>query len=155
MVSGILKEKCIMNIFLTLLIAILAAIASFLPSTGTTGSVYDNSTRFSGFNRLRPKGRLIVALIVSVLGLTALQNWLNDREQTSKYKAQKIAFDSSLSEMKSLSDANNRQTIISITKTQNETLGKYGFMLDTTSKRLVKVVRDSSKTKVFLAMIQL
>ena len=92
----------------------------------------------------------MIGLSILIGFLTYFQFDLNESQQATKERALKSSFDSSLTTMSKQSEINNRQTIISITKTQTETLGKYGFMLDSTSNRLVKVVRDSSKTKVVM-----
>ena len=126
---------------LTLLIAGVAAIASFLPSTG---KVYDNSNRVKGLKRMKLRGWWTLGLFCLVLALTWTQNWLNEKEQYKRENAQKRSFDSTLAAYKKQTDLSNRRTILDITKTQTEILGKYGFKLDSANNTLVKAVRDSS-----------
>lgn len=132
---------------LTLLIAGLAALVSFIPSIGKP---YDNSNRVRGFKRMRPKGWWMAGLTALILLLTYVQYELNEKQQDEKESKLKQSFDSSLTAISQLSALNNRQTIVAVAKTQSDALGKYGYKLDSTRNILVKVVRDSSKTKVIV-----
>ncbi len=99
---------------------------------------------------MKRRGWCILGLSILILGLTWLQNSLNEAQQDRKEKNQKQSFDSSLIVLNNQFEANNRKTILSITRTQTEILGKYGYKLDSANNKLVSVVRDSSKTKVYL-----
>jgi hypothetical protein len=133
---------------LLVLIAILAASSSFVSAAG---KVADGRKR--GLKTLTKKGRITIVLNIAVIAASGIQYYLNDRENTKKEKENKRNleirdsllkrnYDSSLVEIKKKFDTTNIKTI--------EMLVKYGYKADSANNRLVKIVRDSSKTKIML-----
>lgn len=133
-----------MNLLLTLLVAVLAAASSFLPSTG--GIIFDNSNRVSGFKRLRKKGWWTLFLIITLITVTVIQYWYNDAELKSKENKAQIIQDyrDSIQRIRydSIVTVNNLKVV--------KLLAEYGLKQKLDNGRLIKIVQDSSKTRVIL-----
>lgn len=134
-----------MNLLLTLIIALVVAVASFITSAA---KLYDNSNRVTGFGKLRIPGRWTLGLLFVSILLTALQSYLNEKDQDQKLSAQKHYYDSSLAVMLKQARIDNQNTVVTITKAEAEALGKYGYKFDSTTQLLTRIIRDSSKTKI-------
>lgn len=66
--------------------------------------------------------------------------------QDKRDSSLRVSYDSALYVMKAKYDTSNWQTISTLTTT----LGKYGFKLDSANQRLLKIVRDSAKTRIIM-----
>jgi len=142
-----------LDILITITLFLLVLVSTFM---ATNGMLMDN--RFKGFfERLTKNGwRLIVVNIIILIVLIG-QYYHNkyiakikDQEyqikQDTRYSILKVRYDSSLLVMKSKFDESNIKTITTVT----EVLGGYGYKLDSANRRLVKILKDSAKTKVIL-----
>ena len=69
---------------------------------------------------------------------------LRKKEEDGRAAKLKEGFDESLNMVIQNNDKNNSRTISNIANI----LGEYGFSLDSTNKRLIKLIKDSSKTRV-------
>lgn len=133
-------------------IALLVAISSFISSVG---KVLDR--RRKGINIITKRGWIIIAVNLGVIILSVTQYFFNendlkqkDKEATKKQTIRdsilKSNYDSSLYVLKNKFDTSNLYTIATI----SQTLGKYGYLFDSAQKRLVKIISDSSKTKIIV-----
>lgn len=139
------------SIFLIIGIAILASVSSFLV---TGGKLFDKNQ--NGLKKVTTQGwRVVLGLgiiILSVLQYRQNEISLSNKEAEANKKQDqrdtrlKIDYDSSLIEMKKKFDTTSTKTLLTVT----ETLGKYGFLLDSSNQKLIKIIRDSSKTKIIL-----
>lgn len=134
-------------------IALFVAFSSFVSSTG---KLIDK--RWKGLKIVTPRGWFIIALNFGVIILSVLQYSFNEKElkqkeieasnkQTKRDSILKSNYDSSLYVLKSKFDTTNLNTVSIV----SQTLGEYGYLLDSTQKRLVKIIKDSSKTKIISA----
>lgn len=109
--------------------------------------------RSNGLKLVRPAGWYFILCLLILISLTAIQNWYNqqesDRRDIKAKKEKEVSdsirkrtYDSSLFEMKKKFDTTQMKTI--------ELLVKYGYKVDSSNNRLVKIVKDSSKTRVIL-----
>jgi hypothetical protein len=106
----------------------------------------------------RPFGQRLVTVNVIMLILLMAQHYHNrylvkikDQEyqikQDTRDSIGKARYDSLLFAMKSTYDASNIQTITAVA----DALGKYGYKLDTANRRLVRILKESPKTKVIFS----
>lgn len=140
----------ILDYILIGLTGILLAIAAILPSLGKL-----SDGRRSGINFFTKKGKLTIALYLLVWLLSFVQSYANQKKTEEKEKQTvkeqftrdsilKARYDSSLLEIKAKFDSSGKENIEIV----SETLGKYGYALDSSSRRLTKLIIDSSKTRV-------
>ncbi len=140
------------EIIIIVLLSILIAISTFIT---TKGKLTDD--RRNGLHSLKENGWKVIIINIIILSLLVAQFIINEKEETRKTKEiikvqdqrdsiLKAGYDSSLLVMKWRFDSSNIAVISTIT----EGLGKYGFMFDSANKTLIKLVRDSSKTKVIV-----
>lgn len=133
-------------------IAILVASTAFISSSG---KIIDR--RRKGLRCVTNKGWITIVLNIGVIILSILQVLQNEREIKNNEKESnlkqihrdsllKAQYDLSLNEMKNKFDTSNEITV----STVSETLGKYGYLLDSSNKTLIKIIKDSSKTKVII-----
>ncbi len=133
-------------------IALLIAFSSFI---STVGKLLDR--RRKGINIVTKRGWIIIALNFGVIILSVMQYFFNeddlkqkDNEATKKQIMRdsilKSNYDSSLYVLKNKFDTSNLNTVSTI----SQTLGKYGYLFDSAQKRLVKIISDSSKTKIIV-----
>lgn len=131
-------------------IALLVAVSAFVSSTY---KLIDR--RRKGLKIITKTGWLVIALNFSIIILSVLQYFINENEltqkeieanknQTFRDSVLKSNYDSSLYVLKNKFDTSNINTVTAI----SQTLGKYGYLFDSAQKRLVKLIRDSSKTRV-------
>src|ERR1035437_4288503 len=131
-------------------IALIIAISSFISSTG---KLLDR--RKKGLKIITKRGWSLITLNFGVIILSVAQYYLNENElnqkdieasnkQAIRDSILKSNYDSSLYVLKNKFDTSN----INIVSTISQTLGKYGYLLDSAQKRLVKIIKDSSKTKI-------
>lgn len=147
---------------LLIIICVLAVLSNIETIFFETGPFYDQSQ--SNIKKLTKRGRAILLSIV-IISLTIWQNKNqenNDKakddkaqiDQNKRDSIQRAAYDSSvhlmqkdyansIDTMKQKFDTSNDRTTTIIT----ETLGKYGYSLDSSNRMLVKGVRDSSIRK--------
>ena len=139
-------------IFIIIGIALLVALSSFISSVG---KLLDR--RRKGINIVTKRGWLIISLNFGIIILSALQYFFNEKDlkqkdyeatkkQTLRDSVLKSNYDSSLYVLKNKFDTSNINTVSTI----SQTLGKYGYLFDSAQKRLVKIIRDSSKTKIIV-----
>ena len=137
------------SIFLIIGIAILASVSSFLV---TGGKLIDKSQ--NGLKKLTTQGwRVVLGLGIIILSVLQYKqneiNLSNKEIETNKKQDQrdislKANYDSSLIEMKNKFDTTSTKTLLTVT----ETLGKYGFLLDSSNQKLIKIIRDSDRKSV-------
>jgi hypothetical protein len=134
-----------------ILITTFLALSSFI----TASNVYNENEK--GFKRITKTGSLIISLNLIIIILTGIQYFGNKRElrkseaaavirQNDRDSILRVRYDSSLIIMKGKYDTSNIRTIAVVT----ELLANYGFRLDSSNRRLLKIIRDSSKTKIIL-----
>jgi len=134
-----------------LIIGILLFVA--ISSLISTGNIINKEKK--GFKYLTLRGYAMIALNLLIIVLSVLQYYSNEREihrrdlensqnQDLRDSFLKAKYDSSLLNIKNEFDKSNTKIILTI----SEVLGKYGFSLDSTNKTLVRLIRDSSKTKI-------
>ena len=137
-------------IFIIIGIALLVAVSSFLSSVG---KLLDR--RRKGIKIVTKRGWLIILLNLGIIILSVFQYFFNERDlkrkdaeatkkQTIRDSVLKSNYDSSLYVLKNKFDTSNLKTVTTI----SQTLGKYGYLFDSAQKRLVKIISDSSKTKI-------
>jgi hypothetical protein len=131
-------------------ITLFLAVSSFVSSSG---KLIDD--RSKGIKKIKRKGWFIISLNLCIVILSVLQYFFKEGEikqkekeaQTNQAKrdsALKSNYDSSLYVLKSKFDTST----INIVSTISQKLGEYGFRLDSTGKRLEKVMKDSAKLKI-------
>ena len=131
-------------------IALIIAITSFISSTG---KLLDR--RKEGLKIITKRGWFLIALNFVVILLSVAQYILNENKlhqkdveasnkQAIRDSILKSNYDSSLFVLKNKFDTSN----IKIVSTISQTLGEYGYLLDSAQKSLVKIIKDSSKTKI-------
>ena len=144
------------NIFGTmgvLLITIVTALASLSSFLSSTGKMADNRSR--GIKSLTKRGRITVGLNVALVVVSIMQYFVNKHESDIKeaenHRSQAVRdsilkhqYDSTLTELKRKFDTTNINTITAFTGT----LARYGLRADSANNRIVRIVRDSSKTRV-------
>jgi hypothetical protein len=122
----------------------------------TKGILTNN--RYKGFKHLTKYGRTLIVFNVILLFMLIGQHYHNkyitkikDQEYQNRQETRdsilRVRYDSSLLVMKSTFDASNIKTITTVT----DVLGKYGYKLDSANGRLVKVAKESPKTKFILS----
>lgn len=137
-------------IIIIVIIALFVAISSFIASTG---KVIDKRRKRLKF--VTNRGWIIIGLNIGVIILSVLQYNFNERDlkkkdeeaqakQEKRDSTLKASYDSSLFVLKRKFDTSNIITV----STVSQTLGKYGYMLDSSNKVLSKLIKDSSKVKV-------
>lgn len=131
---------------LVALIAICSALAGVVPSTGR---ITDNRKKFP--KNINPRGwftffclSIVVTATITQLIVSKEKEKHAQIEQVKKDSINKVVYNQALTDMKMKYDTSNLKTITTIT----ETLGKYGYKLDSSSNRLVKILRDSTRSKV-------
>ncbi|MBN2829264.1 MAG: hypothetical protein JXR56_02960 [Candidatus Cloacimonetes bacterium] len=140
------------QITIIVLLSILLAVSTFIT---TKGKLTDD--RRKGFHALKKNGWTLISINMIILLLLIIQFLFNENteakknEENIKNQAERDSilaakYDSSLLIIKSRFDSSNIEVISTIA----EGLGKYGFMFDSANKSLIKLVRDSSKTKVIV-----
>lgn len=139
-------------IFIIIGIALLVALSSFISSVG---KLLDR--RRKGIKIVTKRGWLIISLNFGIIILSAFQYFFSEKDlkqkdyeatkkQTLRDSVLKSNYDSSLYVLKNKFDTSNINTVSTI----SQTLGKYGYLFDSAQKRLVKIIRDSSKTKIIV-----
>lgn len=139
-----------MDTFLVTLNSLCTAFAALIPSTGSL-----INKKGKGIKWVNKRGWVTLGFAIASITLTIYQSFRTQNEAVKKENLSKEdqnrrenflrkQYDSSLVETKKKFDTTNVNTVLVIT----ETLGKYGFKLDSANNRLVKVVKDSSKTKI-------
>jgi hypothetical protein len=136
-------------------IIVLIAVLLLISMITSSNDLINKSAK--GWNLITKKGYRIILLNLIVIGLTVLQYYINkstvksnelvaNKKQTDRDSTLKAQYDASLIAMKNRYDSANLNTIGTIT----DILGKYGFKLDSTNNELLRVVEESSKTKVII-----
>lgn len=139
-------------IFIIIGIAILVALSSFISSVG---KLLDK--RRKGIKIVTKRGWLIISINLGIIILSALQYFFSEkdlkqkdneatRRQTLRDSVLQSNYDSSLYVLKSKFDTSNINTVSTI----SQTLGKYGYLFDSAQKRLVSIIKDSSKTRIIV-----
>src|ERR1035437_5750907 len=135
------------------LIALLSGIGSFVSSTGKTVIRHIDGSR-----TLTKDGYIFLTCTIVLVLLPPIQNYLQEKHNDKVEKEQKVQqdqrdsslkarYDSTIYVMKDKFDTSNQKS----TSIISETLGKYGYKLDSANKTLIRVMRDSSKTKIIVA----
>ena len=135
-----------LNIPITIALFFLVLYSIFL---ATKGHATEETNK--GF---KPFGRRLVVVNVITLVLLMVQHYHNrylvkikDQEyqikQDTRDSIGKARYDSLLFGMKSNYDASNIKTITAVA----DALGKYGYKLDSTNRRLVRILKESTYTK--------
>lgn len=133
---------------ISLIIFIAALISAIVAFISATDKIYDN--RHKGLSGITKRGWLYVVFSAILVALPPLQNYIQDIQTTAdqniRDSAMRASYDSSILKMKHNYDSSNKVTV----EVLADILGKYGYTLDSTNKRLVKLIKDSAKTKVFM-----
>jgi hypothetical protein len=140
-----------MSTTLLLLFAIASAVIAYIPAKPI---IIDPAKQ--GIKQIKSGGWVFLIAIAALVVLPLIQDYFQKRNEETKDKQVKEdekahdrmlkkSYDSSLQIMKDKSDVSNQKT----TGIISETLGKYGYQLDSV-KRELRVIRDSSKTKIFM-----
>jgi hypothetical protein len=135
-----------------IVVALLLAASSFLSSTG---DIIDKERK--GLKAVTIKGWILLVLNFGILLFSVLQYRQNDidvkqkeedanNKQLQRDSILREQYNSSLYTMKQKYDESHKSIVLTIANA----LGKYGYQLDSSNKILVKLIRDSSKTKVIL-----
>ena len=141
-----------LNIIITIALFLLVLFSLFM---ATKGILTDETNK--GFKHLTKHGQRLVAINVIILFVLVAQQYhdkyrvqIKEQEylikQDTRDSILKVRYDSSLVDMKSKFDESNIKTIITVA----DVLGKYGYKLDSANHGLVKVLKESPKTKVNL-----
>lgn len=139
----------IISIFLIIL-ATFSVIISSLGGLRKSGA-------YQGWKSFTERGKLLIRINIAFALLTIVHLWYSqdqakrkeveaEKKETAKEKELKKRYDSSLLVMKLKFDTSSIKT----TRVITETLAKYGFSLDSANRKLMKIVRDSSKNRVIL-----
>jgi hypothetical protein len=125
-----------------LAIGILTAIGAYISATS---KMYDPYGR--GISKITPSGFGFIICAIILITLPVAQNKITDatqrKEQDIRDSKLKVKYDSSLLVMQRKLDSSNKASTILVT----ETLGKYGFKLDSTNKLLIDI-KDSAKMRI-------
>ncbi len=139
-----------------MLFVILIAGFGLLPAILQSWSIiYDRKT--IGRSKITPSGIIIIVSGLTIFVASILQQRSQERKDKEKDEQAKLEqdkrdsilrrnYDSSLLVMKDKFDTSNFKTTAIIA----ENLGKYGYKFDSTNGSLVKLIKDSSKTKVIV-----
>ena len=130
------------SVSIIVIITVLASLSSFISSAG---KVADGRRR--GIRYITRKGWITIGLNATVVVITVIQFFLNEqkdrknkREQDIKDSISRENYTRDIADIKKRFDTTNINII--------EQLAKYGFKADSANNRLVRIVRDSSKTKI-------
>jgi len=137
-----------MVVIIVLAISIVTAIAQIASSMS---SIWETDPLIPSKKKLTKAGIFFYACTVVLVILptlqTLIQNEAEDKKDKDRTASQelrneklRIAYDSALAEMKKKFDTT--------TNIVSETLGKYGFKLDSTNRALISI-KDSAKTRIF------
>lgn len=124
-----------------LLISLVSGIAIIIPAMDI---IIDKHG--TGIRKLRFGGLLLIAAVILLVILPVIQYKNQQDDELKKSKDLKNSYDSSLREIKKKFDTTNLNTVSVIA----DNLGKYGYKFDSANNRLIKVIRDSSKTKIVI-----
>lgn len=141
-----------MEVYIIIFLAILVLISTFI---STKGSLTDD--RKNGIKNFTRNGWKLVITNLFIIVLLVVQYYLNEYKLNIQYinnqtsqeirdSVLKSRYDSSLLIIKSKFDSSNIKTISTVT----DILGKYGFLLDSTNKVLVEVIKDSANVNIIL-----
>lgn len=130
--------------------SIVSGIAVIIPSLP---AVIDK--RGNGLRRFKKHGLLFFIAMIFLILMPTAQYYVQKSIDKGKDRAQKkeqdnrdeklrLAYNTSIVEMKSKFDESNQKTVAIV----SDNLGKYGYRFDSATGRLEKLVRDSSKTRV-------
>ena len=133
-----------------LITALISGIGSFVSGVGKIVVKHKNGKR-----TLTKAGYVFLTCNIILVLLPPIQNWLQEKhnkkvevsqqqEQDKREARQKYSYDSSLLVMKSKFDTSSQKSTLII----SETLGKYGYKLDSSNKILKKTIGDSSKIRI-------
>jgi hypothetical protein len=139
-----------MLIITIFLIALFTGIGAFI--TGT-GPFLEETTK-----RITNRGKWFLLLTGVLIFLPVMQYWMQQKADAIKDNYTKIQqdrrdsilrarYDSALVVMKNKFDTSDLKSTAII----SETLGKYGYKLDSSTRSLKKIISDSSKTKVIIS----
>lgn len=134
----------------TLLLFLILFVSGIVTVISSMGSIIEEGT-----HKFTTRGKVMVGFICVLVFLPLVQNWLQNKADERKERDTKIAqdrrdstlkaqYDSSLSVIKSEFDTTSMNYVLVV----SETLGKYGYKLDSSTKSLKKIIRDSSKTRI-------
>ena len=126
------------DLLIALGIVISTSIASLLPSLKDL-----TDKRYKWYRRLKAKGWITILFLLTSIGLTFFQLYRNKDEA----KAKEIASNKIIKNKEKEERKRFDSTINTILKTGADALGKYGFILDSANKKLIKSVHDSSNIK--------
>ena len=133
----------------TLIILLTALISGAVSLITGTGKLVINHR--DGKKTITKRGWVCIVFTMILVALPPVQNWLQERHNKEQEKLQlaeqdkrearlKLSYDSTISVMKDKFDTSNQKSISII----SETLGKYGYKLDSANKVLKKTIADSS-----------
>jgi len=133
----------------TLLLFLILFVTGVVTIISSMGSIVEEGTQ-----KFTKRGKVMIFFIGILVFLPLIQNWLQQRAEGIKDDNAKLErrerdstlqarYDSSLIVMKSKFDTSN----IKYVSVVSETLGKYGYKLDSATKSLKKVFGDSAKVK--------
>lgn len=133
---------------LTYLVSISAALTAIIPLMAKPGQIFNRTYKW--YKRIRGTGYIIIAISALGIYFNILQNTYNDQKNEEKETKLKESlnksYKSSLDTMRN-NFTNSSKEIINVVVSS---LGKYGFKADSANRRLVRIVRDSSKTKIVM-----
>lgn len=138
------------NIIILVTIPLLVAILSFI-----LAQYKPLDKRRKGLKIITKYGWIIIIINLVIIVLSVIQFSLNEKEIAEKDKQAttnqkkrdlilKSNYDSSLDVLKKKFDTTNIKTVEVVA----QTLGKYGFLFDSSQKMLIKIIKDSSKIRV-------
>jgi hypothetical protein len=133
-------------------IAFFAAASSFLAATG---EIINRERK--GLKTITARGWILLGINLFIILFSVFQYRQNEIDVNEKEEAAntkqlqrdsvlRILYDSSLYVMKQKYDSSHTKIVLTIANA----LGKYGYRLDSSNQTLVKLIRDSSKTRVIL-----
>ena len=103
-------------------------------------------TRENGRKKLSKISWVLFICCLALILLPVVQDRIQQKELIEREKSQKQSYDESVSRMADRFAESSNRTVATL----SEILGKYGYALDSSNKRLVKLIQDSSKTKVII-----
>jgi hypothetical protein len=138
-----------MGLFIIICILLFVGVSSLI----STGDIIEGNAK--GLKAITRRGWTMIVLNLCIILFSVFQYYTNEHEnkkkdfeniekQEKRDSSLKAKYDSALFNIKKEFDKSNIHTISTI----SEVLGKYGYSLDSTNKTLVKLIRDSTKTKI-------
>ncbi|MHA4808035.1 hypothetical protein ACX0G9_08005 [Flavitalea flava] len=140
---------------IALIISLVALCTGIIAFIAAQEVIIDSNQR--GIKRIKKPGWIFIyctgALVFLPLIQYVLQNAADEKKETQKKIEQdkrdsnlRASYNVAILNIKKNFDTSNQKTVSLV----SETLGKYGFKLDSANKKLIKKVVDSAKTKIIL-----